>query len=264
MTIDQRGGRVWMETATQLVWAIGLLGITIAIAAWQRLENLMNLAFSGLRAALQLFVFGYITAILFVLRNPLVSLAGIACLITVSAILLRNRAAVKLPLFPIALAALGGGVSLPLIYVVVLVMQPLTWYDPQVLFPLAGVVLANATSGGLIAADQLIQSTTHNAATIETILCLGGNAAQSIECSRRTALRTALVPSISTLGIVGLGTMPTFMAGELIGGVDPLKAAAVQLLIMLMSLLATLITSWGICIGIQRQLFSAADQFQQW
>ncbi len=253
-----------METAPQLIWAIGLLGIIVAIAAWQRLENLMNITLAGLRAALQLFVFGYIMAMLFVLRNPLVSLAGIACLIVVSAILLRNQVAVKLPLFPIALAALGCGVTVPLVYVVVLVMQPSTWYDPQVLFPLAGVVLANASSGGLIAADQLIQSTTHNAATIETILCLGGSTAQATDRYRRAALRAALVPNISTLGVVGLGNVPTFMAGELIGGVDPLKAAAVQLLIMLMSLLATLITGWGLCAGIQRYLFSAADQLQQW
>jgi putative ABC transport system permease protein len=253
-----------METGPQLVWAIGLLGSIIAIAAWQSLEDLMGLVLVVVRATLQLFVFGYIVAMVFALQNPFASLTGIVCLVLVSAILLRNQLGAKLPLLPITLSALGCGLSAPLVYVVAFVMQPATWYDPQVLLPLAGVVLANATSGGLIAADRLLQSVRQNPATIEAILCLGGSAGQAIERYRRMAIRAAIAPILSTLGVVGLGSLPTLMAGQLLAGSDPLKAAAVQLLVMLMSLLATLITVGMLCAGIQRQLFSTADQLQQW
>jgi putative ABC transport system permease protein len=253
-----------METGQQLIWAIGLLGMILAIAVWQRLENTLGLALTVLRATLQLGVFGYLVALVLVLQQPLASLGAIVGLGIVASLLLRNQLAVKLPLLPVIGLALSLGLAVPLIYVVAFVMQPPTWHDPQILLPFAGVVLANASSGGLLAADRLIQQLTQNQATIETVLCLGGSGSQAIAPYRQEAIRLALRPNLTALGVVGLGVLPTFMAGELLGGVDPFKAAAVQLVLMLMSLLATLITVLGLCAGIQRQFLNDAEQLQPW
>jgi putative ABC transport system permease protein len=253
-----------METGIQLLWAIGLLGITVAIAAWQRVENHWGMAIAGVRATLQLFVFGYLVALVYALHNALLSLGAIGGLAIVAALLLRNQLTIKLPLFPVILLALSLGLGLPVVYVVALVMSPTDWFDPRILLPLSGVVLANAASGGLLAADRLLQRLTQNPGAIETLLCLGGSVSQAIAPYRQAALRAALLPQISGLGVVGLGVLPSVMAGELLGGVDPLKAAAVQLLLLLMSLLATLITALVLCAGIQRQCFSEAAQLQQW
>jgi putative ABC transport system permease protein len=253
-----------METGIQLLWAIGLLGIIVAIAAWQRVENHWGLAIAGIRATLQLFVFGYLVAMVYALSNPMVSLGAIGGLGIVAALLLRNQLTIKLPLLPVILLALSLGLGLPLVYVVALVMSPSDWFDPRILLPLAGVVLANASSGGLLAADRLIQRLTQNPAAIEAHLCLGASVAQAIAPYRQEALRAALMPQISGLSLVGLGMLPSLMAGALLGGVDPLKAAAIQLLLLLMSLLATLITALVLCAGIQRQGFSGAAQLQQW
>jgi putative ABC transport system permease protein len=96
------------------------------------------------------------------------------------------------------------------------------------------------------------------------VLSLGGSVPQAIAPYRQEAIRAALLPHLSALGVVGLGVLPPLMAGQLLGGVDPFKASAVQLLVMLMSLLAALIAVLVICAGIQRQFFSAAAQLQQW
>jgi putative ABC transport system permease protein len=253
-----------METGQQIIWAIGLLGLILAIAVGQQLENTLGLALTMLRATLQLAVFGYLVALVIVLQQPLVSVGAIAGLGLVATLLLRHQLAVKLPLLPVIGLALSLGLAVPLIYVVAFVMPPSTWYDPQILLPLAGVVLANASSGGLLAADRLIQRLTQNQAAIETVLCLGGSGAQAIAPDRQAAIRSALQPNLAALGVVGLGILPTFMAGQLLGGVDPLKAAAVQLVVMLMSLLATLITVLVICAGIQRQFLNDAEQLQPW
>jgi putative ABC transport system permease protein len=253
-----------METGLQVIWAIGLVGIIMAIAAWQRVENLLGLVLPPVRAVLQMVVFGYLVALVWALANPLVAIGAIVGLGTVSAVLLHNQLAVKLPLLPTISLALGAGLAVPLIYVVAWVMQPQSWYDPQILLPLAGVVLANAASGGLMAADRLIQRLSQNPTPIEAVLCLGGSASQAIAPYRQEAIRAGLLPNLSALGVVGLGVMPTFMAGQLLGGVDPLKAAAVQLLVMLMSLLATLITVLVLCAGIQRQFFTPDAQLRQW
>ncbi len=253
-----------METGQQLIWAIGLLGMILAIAVGQRLENPLGLAWAVLRATLQLAVLGYLVALVRMLQQPLVSVGAVLGLGIVATLLLRNQLAVKLPLLPVMGLALSLGLAVPLVYVVVFVMQPPTWHDPQILLPLAGVVLTNAASGGRLAADRLIQQLTQNQATIETVLCLGGSGSQAIAPYRQAAIRSALQPNLAALGVVGLGILPTFMAGALLGGVDPLKAAAVQLMLMLMCLLATLITVLVLCAGIQRQFLNDAEQLQQW
>jgi putative ABC transport system permease protein len=253
-----------METGIQLIWAIGLLGIIVAIAAWQRVENHWGIAIAGVRGSLQLFVFGYLVAMVKALHQPLVSLVAIGGLAIVAALLLRHQLPLKLPLLPVILLALSLGLGLPLVYGVALVMSPPDWYDPQILLPLSGVVLANAASGGLLAADRLIQRLSQNPGTIEALLCLGGSVQQAIAPYRQEALRAALLPQITGLGVLGLGVLPTLMAGELLGGVDPLKAAAVQLFLLFMSLGGTLITALVLCAGIQRQFFSDAAQLQSW
>ncbi|NJN49050.1 MAG: ABC transporter permease [Alkalinema sp. RL_2_19] len=252
------------QLIVQLVWAIGLLGIATGIALWQRVEDLLGMALSTVRGALQLFVLSYLLTMLIVLEQPLVSLLGIILFGIVAALLLRSQLAVKLPLLPLTLMGLGLGLAVPLIYVVVFVLRPAAWYDPQILLPLSGLVLANASSGGLIAANRLIQSLTYNTNNIETALCLGNTATAAIAHYRRDAIRAAILPHTTALSIVGLGTMPTLMAGSLLGGIEPFQAAIWQLVVMLMSLVATLITVLLLCAGIQRQFFSQADQLQQW
>ncbi|MBE9032823.1 ABC transporter permease [filamentous cyanobacterium LEGE 11480] len=252
------------QLIVQLLWASGLLGLAVGIAAWQRLENWIGLGLAGLRAGLQLFVFSYLLAMVFVLRDPMVCLVAIGLFGLIAALLLRNQLSVRLPLLPLTCVALGLGVTVPLIYAVIFVVQPPVWYQPQILLPLSGIVLVNASSGGLIAADRLIQSLTYNTTTIEAALCLGSSSSQAIEGYRRDAIQAALGPHMAALGIVGLGLLPTFMAGELLGGIDPFKAAVLQLLVMFMSLVATLITVLCLCGGIRRLFFSEADQLRQW
>lgn len=253
-----------METGLQLLWGLGLLGIAVAIAAGLRLGNQWNLALMGLRGLLQLFVFGYLVAMVWALQSPIASLAAIGLLIAVAAILLWNQLLVKLPLLAFSGLALVIGVVGPLVYVVLLVMQPTAWYDPQILLPLTGVGLASAATGGLTAANHLIQALTQNPNAIETQLALGSSVAEVVAPYHQAALRSAIGPNLAALGVVGLGRISPWMAGNLLGGVDPLKAAALQLLVMLMGLIATLITSVILCRAIQRQFFNDAAQLQRW
>jgi putative ABC transport system permease protein len=253
-----------METGLQLLWGFGLLGIAVAIAAGLRLEEQWQLTLAGLRGLLQLFVFGYLVAMVWALQNPIVSLGAIGLLVLVSAILLRNQLVLRLPMLAWSGLALAVGVLVPLVYGVLLVMQPIAWYDPQVLLPLTAVVLASAATGGLTAANQLIQAFNQNPTPIETQLALGSSVAAVVAPYRQAALRSAIAPNLAALSVVGLGSIPTWMAGNLLGGVDPLKAAALQWVVMLMGIIATLITSVILCNGIQRQFFNDAAQLQRW
>lgn len=253
-----------MEGFAPLIWAIGFVGLTIGLIAWQQVETWPGITFKIVRATLQLFVFGYLIAMVIELQNPWVLAVAIVVLLAVSALLLDKPLPPRLGLLPFASGALLLGVGLPLAFVVLLVLQPTLPSGINLWLPLAGVALASASSGGFVAADRLIQSLNQNTATIETVLSLGGTSAQAVIPYRRAALRAALGPSLSGLGVVGLGTLPLFMAGELFAGLDPIVATVMQFFVLLLMLLSTLLTASVMCWGVQRRFFTQADQLRSW
>ena len=48
----------------------------------------------------------------------------------------------------------------------------------------------------------------------------------------RTALRTALMPTVNAMAATGLVTLPGMMTGQILSGVEPQEAVKYQLLVM--------------------------------
>ena len=119
-------------------------------------------------------------------------------------------------------------------------------------------------SASTSAVIQLINSFNSHRLEIETHLSLGATPKQAIAQYQRDAVRSAVMPQISALTILGLGILPTFMSGELISGMDPLQAGAYQLLILFMSLFATLLTTIFLTRTISRQFLTNDAQLIIW
>jgi putative ABC transport system permease protein len=253
-----------MDSPIQLLWGLGLLGVTIAIALWQRLDQAIGLATAGLRAVLQMFVFSYLVALVIELQNPWVSLGAVLGLLGMAAVLVQHQVGSRLPIGWLAAGSLLVGVGSTVVYSVLLVLQPQPWYDGRVLVPIVSVVLANAMAGAGIAAERLIQGIDRNPGEIELRLSLGASVAAAIQPYRQEAMKAAVIPMISSWTVMGLGSMPLVQAGGLLAGFDPLQAGAYQLLVSFMSGLAMLVAVLGICGGIRRLYFTAAGQLLRW
>ena len=254
-----------MDSPIQLIWALGLMALAIALSAWQRLGLEWKLAVATGRTILQLLVVGYILAAVFAFRNPWAVLAVLGVMLIISAIVARNQISKKIPqLLPLVGGSILIGTALTLVYTHLLIIQPRVWYEPQYVIPLAGVVLGNAMNGAAIAGERLVSTINSSQLEIETHLSVGASPQQAVAQYRKDAIRAGLIPTINTMMVVGLVTLPGIMAGQLLGGVDPLVAAAYQILIMFMLAFATLITTvlvtWGIC----QKFFNQAAQLTLW
>jgi putative ABC transport system permease protein len=254
-----------MDSLLQLALALGLMAIAIALSAWQKLGLEWNLALATGRSVLQLVVLGYAIAIAFEVNNSWLGLCVVAVMLWVTAIVTRNRISPKIPkLVPIVAASLLIGAALTLVYTSLLVIQPRNWFDPRYLIPLMGIILGNAMNGAAIAGERLVTALNANPLEIETHLSLGATTQQAIAAYRRDAIRAGLLPTLNTATIIGLSTVPTFMAAQLLGGVPPLSATAYQLVVLFMIILSTLITTLLVTHGICRQHFTPADQLSLW
>ncbi len=251
-------------TLVGMLWATGLMAIAIALASWQNLGLSKTLAIATGRTIVQLLFVGVFLAFVFETRNPLITLAVLAVMVTIASVVARNRIDRELPhiLKWVWLAIFLSGL-VTMAYVSLLVIHPDPWYDPRYLIPLTGMMLGNAMTAASIAGDRLVNALRNNRNEIETHLSLGATPAQAVQTYRQNAIKAGLIPTLNAMMVVGLVTLPGSITGQILAGADPLTAAIYQILIMFMLALTTLIASLVVSYGIMRQFFTPAMQLRE-
>lgn len=246
----------------QFSWALGLMAIAVGLSAWQRLGLEWSLVIATVRTVVQLLAVGYILEIVFALNQPGAVLAIIGVMAGIAAIVARNRISQKVPrLLPVVGASILVSTALTLAYVNLLVLQPTPWFNPQYLVPLAGILLGNAMNAAAIGGERLVSSLNNSQLEIETHLSLGATPSQATATYRKEAIKAGLIPTLNSMMVVGVVTLPGIITGQILSGVNPLDAAVYQILIMFILAIATLGTTLLLIQGIYRQFFNQAAQF---
>ncbi len=248
-------------TFVDLASALALMGIVIALSAWERLGLELKFAIATGRTLLQVVVLGYILDIVFTLNNMWAVLAMLAVMLSIAAIIARNRIEQKNPfMLPLVWVSMLFSSTVTLMYINLLIIQPKIWFEPQYLIPIAGMILASAMNAAAIAGERLVKTINSSQQEIETHLSLGASPQQAIRQYRQEAIRAGLIPSINQMTIIAMIAIPTFFSGQLLSGVNPREAASYQILIVFAiaftNLLTSLLVTWGIC----RQSFNSAAQ----
>ena len=252
---------------TDLALALGMVAIAIALSAWQNLGLEWQLAIAATRTAIQLILVGYVLAVVFDpnSKNPWLVLAVLTVMLTIASIVASNRISKKIPrLLPLVWGSIFLSATLTLSYTNFIVIQPQTWYEPQYLIPLAGIVLGNAMNGAAIAGERLVSTVNASQLEIETHLSLGATPQQAVAQYRKDAVKTGLMPTLNTMMVIGVVTLPGTITGQLLGGIQPLDAAAYQILIMFMVALANITTALLVTQGLCQQFFNREAQLRRY
>ncbi len=251
--------------AVQIGGALGLMVLAIALSAWQKLGLEGSLAIATGRSILQLLVVGYLLEAVFAFRDPFLVLAVVAVMLTIATVVARNRISRKIPhLMPIVGGSLLLSTALTVGYVNLLVLRPDPWYEPQNLIPLAGILLGNTMNAAAIAGDRFVSTLNSSQLEIETHLSLGATPQQATTQYQRDAIKAGLIPTINTMLVVGVVTLPGIFTGQVLGGASPLVAAGYQILILFMLAIGTLVTTILVVGGINRQFFKGEGQLVQY
>ncbi|WP_414624045.1 ABC transporter permease [Calothrix sp. CCY 0018] len=249
--------------------ASGLMVIAIGLSFWQRIGLELNLALATVRTILQLLVLGYILDFILALDNFWAVLAILAVMLTVAAIVAKNRITQKMPgILPLVWGSMLLSTAFTLIYVNFLIIQPDRLFQAQYVIPLAGFVLGNAMNAAAIAGERFVSTINASHAEIETHLSLGATPQQAIKQYKKDSIRAGLIPTINQMMIIGMVTIPGFMSGIIISGVDYDKipfqtaseAASYQILLMFMVALSNLLTTIFLTIALSQQFFNKNAQ----
>ncbi len=248
-----------------LAIAVGMAAIAIAIAAWQELGLTLELSLATARTTLQLLMLGVILQVVFTWRNPLILIVVLLVMVSLAAVVARNRISRKVPgLLMLVWGAIALSTALTLLYINLLVLrQPAVWSNPQYLIPLGGMMMGNAMNAAAIAGERFVSLIEHHPLEIETYLSLGATPRQALANYRKQAIRAGTVRIVNSMMVVGLVTLPGVVTGQLLSGANPIDAAAYQMLVMFAIVLTDFIATSLLIASLGRRFFNEAAQLQQ-
>jgi putative ABC transport system permease protein len=118
------------------------------------------------------------------------------------------------------------------VFALLIALRPNPWYDPRYAIPLLGMILGNCMTGIALGLDTLTTSLVRRRASVEAQLMLGATRRDAAAPVTREALRSALMPTINSMAVTGVVSLPGMMTGQILGGVPPAEAVKYQILVM--------------------------------
>lgn len=217
----------------QLALAAGLMLISLLVSWRLRLALERDIAIASVRMTVQLLLVGLILNWVFALNNPL-PVIGIGVVMT----LLAAHAAARRPKRSYPRLLLDSFVSIMASSFLVtglalrgiLDIQP--WFLPQYAVPILGMVLGNSLTGVSLAVDRFTSNLDAGRDEIEGLLAVGATRWEAAHGSRRDALRTGMIPTLNSMAIMGIVSLPGMMTGQILGGASPDTAVRYQIVIM--------------------------------
>lgn len=219
----------------QLAFTLILILITGGISSFLKLGLLKSLLWGTVRTFVQLTLVGYALTYIFEINNLwlIIFIITLMCYIATRAAVKRTPNA---PDYPAVLAFLSLVASTYLVgtIVVTLIIAPDPWYSARIAIPIFGMILGNSMNGIAISLDRLYGETRSRVFEIEALLTFGATPWEAVQTSVREAIRAGMTPTINSLMVVGLVSLPGMMTGQILGGADPGEAVRYQIVVMIM------------------------------
>ena len=223
----------WMDLfiAALLVLALG------GLALYQKLDITRALWWAALRCGLQLWLIGLVLKALLTYISLTAVIGVTLVMMSIAAHEVQQRQRVRfrdLSGYWISLGSMLLSAFSLTIFALALIVQPEPWYHPRYAIPLLGMMLGNTMNGIALALNGTLNTAYHNRALIEQRLMLGETAAEATIQIRRDAIRSALIPTINTMAVSGIVSLPGMMTGQILAGAQPGTAVKYQIMIMFM------------------------------
>lgn len=247
----------------QLAFTVLLVLITGGISSFLRLGLLRPLIWGTIRTFVQLTLVGYALTYIFKINSfwLVVVIVTLMCFIASKTAARRTP---NVPGYPTALAFLSLLASTYLAgsIVTVLIISPDPWYSARIVIPTFGMILGNTMNGIALSLDRLYSEARSRSAEIEAMLAFGATPWEAVRFIVREAIRAGMTPTINSLMVVGLVSLPGMMTGQILAGADPRDAVRYQIVVMLM-IAAAVATGCLILVGLSyKKLFNQDGALQ--
>jgi putative ABC transport system permease protein len=246
-----------------VVVSLSLVGVLLVVSLVQRLGIWRSVVVGTIRTFVQLMIIGYVLKFVFDLSKWYWVLLMLVVMVAVAGRAAASREEVRRPGRVLtAGTAIALGVLVTVATVVGLVIRIRPWYLPQILIPISGMVIGNTMNAVALTTTRFRSELALRRAEIEAALALGATSAQASVRPLRSAIKSALIPTINALMVVGLVQLPGMMSGQIIAGVLSVQAVRYQIVVMYMIACGAAVGSLVAALLMRRQFFTPRHQLR--
>ncbi len=144
-----------------------------------------------------------------------------------------------------------------------LVLSVKPWYSAQYAIPILGLILGNTLTAVALSLERYTSELRDKRHVIDTFLSLGGTRWEASRDCARSALSAGMLPTINSMTVVGLVSLPGMMTGQILAGVAPEQAIKYQIITMFFIAAGTSLSCLLVIFLTYHRLFSKHHVFQQ-
>jgi putative ABC transport system permease protein len=256
-----------MEPVKALQWLdlihIGLMiAVVGAVVGVLRLGIVRRMAWASVRAAVQLAAVGWIIGWVFS-QQTWYAVGGLLIIMTlIAGVTAGGQLGRRLSRQSLVLSGLLGAVTAVALTWLAVGAVGVDGWDARYLIPLGGMLLGNAMTAAVLATERMREELRHRRHDVEVILALGGRPWDAAHPAFARAVAAAMTPTINAMLVVGVVKLPGMMTGQMLGGTEPIQAAAYQLLILAGILFTDGLTAVAMAWWLFRRSFNATEQLR--
>jgi putative ABC transport system permease protein len=225
--------------------AIGLLLLVIPVYyLWRFKTGLVRATIVGTaRMIVQLFLIGVYLRYLFVWDNPLINMAWVVIMVVVAGqtALSRTRLKKGVLLVPVSVGFLMSALLVGL-YFLGIVLRLDNVFSAQYFIPIMGILMGNMLSSNVIALNEFYSGLKREEQMYRYLLGNGANHAEARAPFVRRAIIKSFSPLIANIAVMGLVALPGTMIGQILGGSSPNVAIKYQMMIMVITFTASMLS----------------------
>ncbi len=245
-------------TWPSLLIAASLLIANLVLSAVLRLGMGRRLLVAGTRMVVQLFLLGLVLEWVFESANGPAVLALGLLMGVVAGVTAVRRTSIRFPaayldsvVVIVTTAFLVTGVS------VLGILRPTPLWDPQYVIPLLGMLLGNALTGISLGLDRFLTGVLADRTQVEGFLALGATRWEAARDSVREALRVGLIPTVNSMLVMGIVSLPGMMTGQILAGAAPADAVRYQIMIVFMIAATVSTATFGVTMLAYGRIFTS-------
>ncbi|SJN38567.1 MULTISPECIES: iron export ABC transporter permease subunit FetB [Psychrobacter] len=248
-------------TYSDIALASSLIIIVIILSCRLRLQLTQTLLIAAVRTIVQLSFIGLILAWIFAREQwyEVLVILTIMTLIAGSAAKNRVKRHYKGLLADTLIAVSASGILVTAI-AIVMILQVQPWYTPQFVIPILGLILGNSLTAISLTSNQLINAFHEQQGRIEMMLSLSARPFEAVHDPIRSAIINGMTPTLNSMLVVGIVSLPGMMTGQILAGADPTQAVRYQIVTMFLICVSSMLGCTISALLIYRRFFNKHKQ----
>ena len=249
-------------TYSDIVLASSLIVIVLIVSWRLRLQLTSTLLMAAVRTVVQLSFIGLILAWIFAREQWYEVLLILTVMTLIAGSAARNRVKRSYKgLFVDTLMAVSISAVLVTIIAISLILRVQPWYTPQFIIPILGLILGNSLTAISLTSNQLIEAFHEQQARIEMMLSISARPFEAVHEQIRAAIVNGMTPTLNSMLVVGIVSLPGMMTGQILAGADPTQAVRYQIVTMFLICVSSTLGCTISSLLIYRRFFNKNKQF---